>query len=348
MGRIAICVLLLIQAVGCQPRKPLAIGGNDQIIVLSDSLEWNLCKDNLHDALERTYFTPQPESEFYLQRVSLSVFPIYEKYKFILMIARLGSDGEVSTMVNRMLTDSAKKGVQNGDYFVFTRRHEWAQDQLIMILVSDQLDRLNRFISDNSENLHEVLYTQQNHLVGSFLYEKEQSTETDSSTARLFEKYGWSMRLPAEYKLVDEKSDYVRFHSRAFQSVLQQWICVHWLPTKGSETAQTTITQDWMRAQRDTLGAKFFEPVTDDTSYSYFSHTKHSGHSLLTYQGVWKTLDAKNPLGGAFRSYAFFEPTTKRIFFIDLSVFFPGEDKKLRYFSELEAIANTFSVLRPN
>ena len=160
----------------------------------------------------------------------------------------------------------------------------------------------------------------------------------------LYDTYRWSMKMHPDYKLADEQpaKGYVRFHAPSINKSLQRWISVHWLPL-GKSAADSVITESWMTATRNKIGSWFVDTVVTVPQYDRFERSEFAGYNALQYNGVWRTPSVKRPFGGAFRSFAFSDSATSRIYFIDLAVFFPEEQKKLKNLREQEAIARTFT-----
>lgn len=343
--------MVLIAAVaGCGDlKKSAAIGGDDQVIVIADSLQWSRAKETLQIVFERTFITPQTETDFYLQYAPERVFETYKKYKYIIMIGTLDSDEPVSRTVRSMLNDEAAAAVQSGDYFVFTRDDEWSIGQKLMVLTSNNIENLNRRIQDNSDQLFEIFDRHKTHLMTDFLYGTSAPLEDKELQKELYRKYGWTMRVHPDYKLAEEKPDshYVRFHATSMYKSLQRWISVYWLPLESGTVPDSFLTRSWMIRTRNKIGSWFVDPVMTTPSFDKFYKTDINGIPALIYSGIWKTVQIQNAFGGPFRSYAFYDKAGERIFFIDQALFFPEEIKKLKFLRELDVITRTFSTKPP-
>lgn len=342
--------LAAIVMAGCERRKSSAIGGDDQIIIIADSANWELGKDLLKKVFERTYFTPQPETDFYIQKVPISLFDTYKTYKNVVMIGTLDSDQPVSNAVKAMLSEDAARAVETGQYFVFTRNDEWALNQRLMILTSPSMADLNLALQDNADMVYQVFDQHKNELVYDFIYKTAAPLENKELQNELFKKYGWYMRIHPDFKLIEDKEDsnYVRFHSRSYGKALQRWISLYWVPVNDSLEAAQTLTKSWMISTREKIGLWFFEPVMSDSGYDTVRSTMFNHYNALEYTGIWKTVDIKNAFGGAFKSIGFYDDSAKKIFFIDEAVFFPENNQKLKYMRELDVITHTFSLTNPN
>ncbi len=332
-------------ATGCSRGKSDAIGGDDQIIVFADTSNWIQCREELRAVFERTFRTPQTESEFFLQPVPLSVFETYRRYKNIVFVGTMDSDGPVSETVRGMLGPDVQTGVSEGQYFVFNRRNEWANGQMIMILAAPSAERLNEAVRLNADELFAVFDEQKSELMKEFLYGTSAPLEDKALEEELLRKYGWTMRIYPDYKLVDEGSErgYVRFHARSLNVALQRWISVYWasLDTAAGDSLPNPA---WMRGTRNRIGSWFVDPVETLPEFDRFQRKMFGVHEAWCYTGLWRTVSSDNPFGGVFRAYGFREPLSRRLFFIDQAVFYPEEKKKLKFLRELDIITKTFTV----
>lgn len=346
MVRMVVGLAALCMMAGCQPRPGDAIGGDDQIIVFADSSAWTACLPSLQRAFERTFPTPQPEKEFYIQLVPLQVFEIYKKYKNIVFLGTLESTGPVSQTVQGMLASDVREGVQSGRYFLFTRDDEWAHHQKVMILAAADQSSLSSTIWENADPLFSVFDEHKTRLGYDVLFGRDNPLEDRKLRADLHLKYGWTMRLHPDYKLVFENSDlgYVRFHARSRHAALQRWISVFWQHTT---TPDTLMNSEAMVRLRNRIGEWFVDPTVTVPEYDQFGESAIAGYTAHVYRGVWKTTTSENAFGGAFRAYAFFDSSQSRAYFIDQAVFYPEEKKKLQFLRELDIITNSFSIQFP-
>lgn len=330
-------------------RKSAAIGGDDQIIVIADSANWSQSRESLKIVFERTFITPQNETDFYLQPAPISVFDIYKKYKFIIMIGTFDSQEPVSQAVRSMLSDEAAKAVASGEYFIFTRKDEWSIGQVIMVLTSNSIQDINRFIQSNGDQLYEIFDMHKTNLMSEFLYGTSAPLEDKTLQKELYKKYQWTMRIHPDYKLIEEKPDshYVRFHASSYYKSLQRWLSVYWVPLDTQAVPDSFLTQTWMKQTRNKIGRWFLDPVMTVPAYDAFSTSELDQRRAIVYTGIWKTVDIQNAFGGPFRSYAFYDSTAHRIYFLDQALFFPEEIKKIKYMRELDVITRTFTTKPP-
>ncbi len=338
---------LLLVALSCERTKRVAIGGDDQVIVFADSLHWPALLFPLQNTFEKEFRVPQPEKEFYIQFVDLSNFDHYRNYKNIVLAGTLSHNGPVSRFIQDILSEDAIKVVRAREHFWFNKSNEWAYGQLLMIFASDSIADLADFIDRNDEEIFREALKHKNELVADFVFSTGKYFEKKNLPGYLMDNYRWTMKVHPDYRLMDEQParGYVRFHSASMNKSLQRWISVHWMPLPGNVSPDSVITGTWMTETRNKIGSWFVDTVVTVPQYDRFERSAFAGYSAMQYNGVWRTpVSRKLPYGGAFRAFAFSDSVTSRIYFIDLAVFFPEEQKKLKNLRELEVIANTFST----
>lgn len=330
----------------CESQKPAAIGGDNEIIVFADSANWAVMEETLRSVFERTFRTPQIESEFHVKHIPLSVFRSYKLHKFILFIGTLEGTDDVSENVRNMLGESATAAVWSGSHFLFTRDDEWSRGQKLMIMTSNDITDLRQKVIADAEKIFAIADAHKTHLVSSFMYRTAAPIEDKALQNDLFKKYGWFLRIHPDFKLMEqnEDSNYVRFHSLSRHSSLQKWISVHWTDS----TRDSLLTPEWLKECRIRLGRWFVDPVVPIDDFDRFYASEVNGRRALVYRGLWKTASLKNAFGGAFRTYGFYEPGQKRLYVIDQAVFFPEESNKLVYLREMDVITQTFDIVNPN
>ncbi len=346
MLRLLLYSAVLLVGLGCESHKPLAIGGDDEIVVFADSANWSHMEETVKAVFQRTFRTPQIESEFVVKHIPLSVFQTYKLHKFILFIGTLEGTDNVSETVRNMLGQSAASAVWAGEHFLFTRDDEWARGQKLMILVSNDVADLREKTLADAEKLFAIADAHKTQLVSDFMYRTAAPIEDKSLQNNLFQKYGWFIRMHPDFKLMEqnEDSNYVRFHSLSNHSSLQRWISIHWEPCLNDSTLST----QWLKQQRIRLGRWFVDPVVPVDDFDQFYIGDVNGYRAIVYRGVWKTQSLQNAFGGAFRVYGFYEPQQKRLYAIDQAVFFPEQSSKLLRLREMDVITQTFAITNPN
>lgn len=334
---IPLLCLFSFASTGCEIPKGVAHGDENEIIVIADSTHWVHTQPALSGAFERKIFTPREESVFHLRRIPVEAFHAYRARKNIIMLGTLDSNEPVSQSVQGMLSTEVRAGVERGEYFVFTRENEWALGQTVMILVSTNEYDLAYYVRENRDALFSQFDEASDRHILRYLYDNFEKTDLSE---KLLEKYRWTIRVQQEYTMRVDSAEinYVRFHNPSLHRNVHRWISVRWFDADRA-AADSLLNEQWVKAQRDTIGTLFADPVKNNPDYDVIQKEKFLNYDAIRYDGVWQTKDSF--FGGPFRSHVFFDEKTQRIYFIDTAVFFPKDDKEpdLR---KMGVIAKTF------
>lgn len=332
-----ILVVLLVFSValnGCfRVKNPL--GADHEIYVVADSTIWQQGEPILKQIFEKAEYTPRPEKIFRIVKADLSNF---KRFKNIIFLSTLDAKDEISQNINSNLSPDAKLKVESGN-IIFVKQNEWANYQMIMFLIGKDLPS---FLNQLDEQRAEIFFQFDNYwnkFHEDILYHYKEQKDIE---AHLLKNYGWTIRVPLDYKLEVQsaKDRFVMFHKK----VPERWFSVFWIEA----TDPSIITKQWCIAKRNEIGQKFFEGEILEETYQEVETEEvvFLNRRTLKLKGLWKNSGEQvDPAGGPFRMYCFFDEPTERIYFIDMHVFLPDfKKRKLHYLRQMEIIAQTFKT----
>ncbi len=318
--------VLTILLTSCSTQKP-ARGPEDEILVVADSIEYQILKPALDSAFEKIIYTPQPEKIFNLKRINVNQLNHYKNRKNIIITAPLNSDSHTSKYIQTVLDSAVKQKVRADSAFNINKYDLWAKDQLIMVLTAPTMDKLISQIKFDRDNL---LYAFQNisdkRLYASLYNERYELKKIEGE---FLQKYGWVIYVQADYRIAkDAPEDNFVWIRRSPNSDMERWIFIHWIDNASPEY----LNEDSIKVIRNRMTKKFYR-TTNDSGYviiaeDYFttSEVNFNGRYALMTQGLWD-LNIKG-MGGPFVNYTFYDEKTKRIYMIDGSVFAPKYYKR--------------------
>ncbi len=316
-----------------QSKNPL--GADHEIRVVADSTIWRQAEPILREIFEKVEYTPQPEKVFKLVKADLNNF---KRFKNIVFLSTFDAKDEISKSINSNLSADARKKVETGN-IIFVKRNEWANYQMIMFLIGNDLPSLlNRIDEQRSEIFFQFdNYWNEFHKEILFNYKEKKDVEQ-----HLLKNYGWMIRVPNDFFLEKQsaKDRFVMFERK---------IPLRWLSIFSIEAIDPSIiSREWCIDRRNEIGKKFFDGETLEEKYEEVTAEEviFLNRRALKLKGLWKNADdAVDPAGGPFRLYCFFDEPTERIYFIDMHLFYPEfKKRKLHYFRQMEIIANTFKT----
>ena len=315
--------------------KPRGWWTEGVIAVMADLEEWDALQVSLGMVYEHVVRTPQIENTFTVKYVSESDFENYISYRYLILAATLESKGKIGQIVDRVVSDPAiRQGVNEGKYYVFTQRNQWAKDQLMIILVAKDLFTLREKIETNSEFLYAIFDTDWNERLEKDMFESGEQKDVEENLMAI---YGWSIRLQRDYFLVQEFPDegFVWFR----RMYPERWIFVRWID--GGDT--TLLDAYWVIKERNRIGAEYYggDRVRSDR-FLFSRRSVFLGRTAQITSGLWEN-DGK-VAGGPFINYTFYDSLSRRVYMIDVAVFDPAGDK-MPHLRRLEIIARTFRTV---
>lgn len=309
-------------------RNPL--GADNEIRVVADSTIWKQAESLLKEIFEKVESTPQPEKIFKIIKGNPGKF---KRFKNIILLSTLNSEDEISESINSSLTPEARAKVESGN-IIFVKKKEWADNQLLMFLIGQDLPSLLTKINEQKAEIFFQFNDFWNNVHQEFLYRYKEQLKVEMHLLRI---YGWMIRVPVDYKLeVQSAGDrFVMFH----RPYPLRWLSVFWIEA----TDPGLITRDWCITKRNEIGARFYENELVEEQFETVSAEEviFLNRRAFKLKGLWK--NEEKVAGGPFRMYCFYDEPTERIYFIDMHLFSPDLKKsKLHYFRQMEIIANTF------
>jgi hypothetical protein len=330
MKRKTIILLFLLISIfiiqSCSHKKK-AKGPEDEIHVISDSLEYILVEEALKETFGKIIHTPQPEELFHLKRHSINNLNQLKQKKNIILLAPLNSGSYTSKYLESLLDSTVNKMISEDSVFVINKHDLWAEDQLVMILSAKNIDQLRSKIIEKKEDLFYYFRDKSNKRLAKGLYNPR--FEQKNIEAKFLNNYGWMMYIQADYQLALEKpEDNFVWLRRGINSDMERWIFVHWIENSSPEflevdsitTIRNRLTQKYYRTADDTAYVELYD------DFRINSEVNFNGRYALMTQGLWRFNDKS--MGGPFICYTFYDENTGRIYMLDASILAPKYFKK--------------------
>jgi hypothetical protein len=335
--------LLITLFEGCSSQQK-AKGQEDEIIVFADSADYRIVEPALKETFGKIIYTPQPEELFQLKRKKISELDKYKQQKNIIILGQLDSETDVSKYLNTILDDKVKTLVKSDSIFVINKHDLWAENQLVMVLTSTDLQKLKQKILNKKEDLLYYFRDVSNQRLAKGLYNRK--FEQKKIEAHLLSKYGWMIYMQADYQVAMEKpEDNFVWLRRGVNTDMERWIFIHWI----ENASPIFLEKDSIEAERNRMTEKYYR-TTDDSAYVELyddykinSEVNFNGKYALMTQGLWRFNDLSG--GGPFISYAFYDEKTRRIYIIDASIFAPKYFKK-SLLQQVDLLLHSFKTER--
>lgn len=323
------CCVMLSSFCSCA-LKPQATGADNELGILVDSTLRASVESELLSTFCPIVVTPQPERRFIPIFADLEGLDRIQTQRFLLLVGTLHGVGEVSKLITRMLSPEVAQGVEEGEYYVFKKRDEWARGQTLVILVTRDAQMLRQRLATEAGELFKLFDEKRDELIKEKLYRSYE--QTDLARA-IRERYGFNLRIPHDYVLVREAPEegWLRLKRAAPTRAITLW--------RSFLLADDPVDSTWMLTTWSDLASRFADPLRLNLDYLLIQETKVAGFPGMEMRGLW---ESQGPLGGGpFLCRAFYYPADKRVYLLEGEVYNPG-DVKEPYLKQLEVILDTF------
>ncbi|MBN1154216.1 DUF4837 family protein [candidate division KSB1 bacterium] len=331
LSEIVILLTLTILTSSCE-RKLVGFGDDAEIRILADSTVWLATEPVLRDIFEKPLITPQDETIFTILQGEIDNF---KRFKNLILIGTLDSDDLISSVVKSNLSSAVLEKVEQGAY-VFVKEEQWATNQMIMFLISTNIDSLVQKMNANSDYLFSIFDEYWNKTNKEQMYSFKRQTDVEN---HLLEDYGWKIDVQYDYEIFIEQAEKQFIMLR--RSLPERWLFVHWIDT----IDPSVIDQDWCIAKRNELGQRFYEGDSVETKFvqPIFEEVNFHDRFALKMNGIWK--NDKKQAGGPFINYCFYDEDQRRIYMIDYAIFSPRlEIQKRNLLRQADIMLQTFKT----
>lgn len=313
--------------ISCDSKNKPAKGFEDEIIVVSDSVEYEEILASLQSVFEKEIYTPQPEKLFTLKRISVAKFQNNQRTKNIIIAAPLNSGSRTSDYIQAIVDSSVEAKLALDNNFLVYKNDLWARNQLVAVIAAPTIEELNKKILNNSDNLLYTFQKKSDARLFSNLYNP--TYEKKDIEGKFLKEYGWVIYVQADFVVaLDKSEEKFVWLRRSPGSDMERWIFVHWIDNANPDY----LVQDSIKAIRNRVTKKFYQ-TSDDASYVVVAEdylvvneVNFNGRYALFTQGLWE-LNIKG-MGGPFVNYFFYDEKTQRIYMIDGSVYAPKYYKR--------------------
>ncbi len=345
LSSLLVVLITSLLVVSCSNSQKQAIGKDDDIIVIADSLLYLDLEAELLHVFEKVIYTPQPENLFNLQRENIGKIRKLQNRKNIIILGALDSDDQTSKYLREVLDSSVTKLIESGQEFFINKTNLWAKDQLVMFIIGNSIDQLKKKILDGNEELLYSFRNMSNERLFSRLYKP--SLENKKVEAELLSNYGWAIYVQPGVELAksDSLNNFVWLRSGR-NTPMERWIFVRWIEDANTNylhkdsliNIRNRTTEKYYRVSGDSVNVG----ISFGMSKPKVSQVDFNGHYSIMSQGFWSFSDKSG--GGPFVNYSFWDENTRRFYMIDASVFAPKYYKK-KLIQQADVILNSFRTI---
>lgn len=327
----SLLVSLILTMSGCGDYKKLAVGRDEAIITLAEDSLWARISDTLKTAVEKELRTPQYEKLFYFKPIVLSDFSNFKYHKNLFLVATLEASDPVSNFVKDYLPAEGIERVKTNQQYMFTTRDHMARRQQMNIIIAPNADSLFQFVANNGKMIYDTLDAAFSARMMDQLYYKAEETDIEQ---HLLNKYGFSLRLQNNYIILEENPREHVIHLGKGNP--NRWITIFW--REGG--FRSILDDNWAWKTRYWMGKRLMDNTYIEKDFITRQTVDWNGRIVHNIRGLWA--HPEKAMGGPFSSFYFYDGVTDRVYFIDMTVWAPGESKNV-YLRQMEIMASTFT-----
>jgi len=322
-------LFVLVLVAGCS-RKNRSIGADNVIAVFAEPKEYQQMEATLKKVFEREIETPALEPIFTLKPITLDDYENYRRWKSLIIVSCLDSDGQILPLIKSMLSPDNLEKVRQKQSFAFNKVEPWAYDQQLLVLVSTDIPTLNHKLESEADDVFGLMDAFLSRRIAREMYAKG---EQETLEKKILDRFGWKVRIQHDYRVIFEDS------GKAFVMLQRQAparsFMVYWMPTDDP----SIITPEWIIAKRNTLSLNFDEADSVDVAHTTAADIEFAGRRACKLTGLWYT----RLHGGPFRSYTIYDENVGRIYMIDYAVYAPDREKE-PILRQMDIMARTFQT----
>jgi hypothetical protein len=326
MKKVMCTILFLCLGAACSGPQIAAFGSNSEVVIVTSpraAEEGQLLKT----ILEREIVTVQYEKAFEVKLITTGDAKSDRNRKNLILMDFLEPREDLAGSILG-LASGDRQAMTGGELNLKTIEDRWAKGQAVMLIAAPTKQDLNRLLSEEADRVFRYVSDQvQARLNRSIFYGGEQ----EAATARLAEKYGWSLRLPTGYE-IDE--------SYAGQRVVKilndqpaRMLTIYW------EGGEWTDRESSCLERKRMLAYEYWDQIELVDETVQMNEGDFLGHECTVLTGNWE--NRRFTIGGIFVTYCFRCDKCGRKYVVDASVFAPGLDK-LPLIREVKAVLASF------
>lgn len=326
MKNLLLFLVIILQITACDSKKeskkilPNSNGRINELLVVIDDNYWKgNIGDEIRDAIaEPILGLPQPEPQLDVFQVNTKAFNSMFKASRAILQINVNAPNSFNIQKNR-----------------------YALPQRVITISGKTSEDIIKLIHKHKKTMVSTF----NQLGIESVQKKIQSKYWEVTKIKTFEKQGYSVKIPSNYRKVKDDGEFLWYRHRLGKESNSMEFIAYTLPISSEEDEQgKTIIKN-----RDVIGEKHIKGETEGsyaiTEKAYTPHTfqtKLAGKKAFETRGKW---EIKGPYmaAGPFINYTVVDKKNNRLIVLEGFVYAPAINKR-DYIFELEAIIKTLKI----
>jgi len=326
-----------------------AIGEIDEIVVISDDRLW---KTALKDTID-FYFgspflmLPQPESVFKIKHFSYNDIlekPLRKKFRTMMVLADMSnpSSPEAKMVLKDLGEERVKNLLTNPDASFATAKNKWVDNQLIIYVVGDSQEDLERAIAKKFPAIAAKVRQHDRAKINKRVFYNKFNK---GSMKIIKDTFGIDIKIPSDFIVSKVKSKDIVWVRKETNKVSSNLIFAR-IPYKDKKQ----LSADSLKHYVNLIGKKY---IASQIPGSYFVINDHDlplisntadfdGHAVTEIRGIWEL--ENDYMGGPFIAYLAPNPNKKDELILILGFVYAPQKNKKPYVEDLEEIIRTVKL----
>ncbi len=326
LARLTVCLLAVAGLLSCSGPVVTAVGDSDDLVIIHDE-----DASELVELLVTTMESPSDwlieEPAFKTTLTTLERSGDLKNLRHVLLVGTLDG-GAVGEMARKLFPDLEE---DTPPTLSFTE-DVWAKRQVVGAVVGADSRAVATFLREHGDRVRAEMEAATLACLSTSL--RETAVKAGMAEA-MSERFGWSVSPPTGYDFyaTDGGDGFVFFR----RTRPDRTIFVHW--TSGGPEL---VSEQFALSRREELAAHYLDGDTVERNRPVeVKRVDFLGLPAIRVSGWWSNRNLVG--GGPFRTYCFHEPSSDRVYLVDISLFAPGFDKTA-LMRNLDAIAHTFAA----
>ena len=326
VARLTVCLLVLAGLLSCSGPVVTAVGDSNDLVIIHDEGALELV-ELLVAAMEspRSWLIEEPAFKTTLTTLERS--GDLKNLRHVLLIGTRDS-GSVGQMVRKLFPGLEEHSAPT----LSVTEDVWAKGQVVGAVVGTDSRAVAAFLREHGDRVLADVEA----AVLARLSASLRATAVKAGMAQaMSERFGWSISPPSGYDFyaTDGGDGFVFFR----RTRPDRTIFVYW--TSGGPEF---VSEQFAFTRREELAARYLDgDVIERSRPVEVEHLDFLGMPAIRVSGWWSNRNLVG--GGPFRTYCFHEPSSDRLYLVDVSLFAPGFGKTA-LMRNLDAVAHTFTA----
>jgi hypothetical protein len=252
------------------------------------------------------------------------------KNMVIFGVVRKGVTGQV---IESFIGTNEVRNVLEGRTHIFKKLDYPYSGQLTVIVTASSEERLKKIVRNNGQKIRDIIEEANRERLRDYLLTREKTEVTE----RLKGQYGFTLRVPFLYEVLQERKDVPGveiIRKGPHRGITISW--QHW-GKKGISLADSSAFYEI----RKDLAWKMYDKDVMRRDMVFFHEDRLGHYEAIRMDGYWE--NSEDTFGGPFSSFFIYDRARKRLWIVDCVVYGPGFDKHM-LLRELRAVVETFET----